>query len=144
MRKYNQFDSVILKDGRVAAVVDFFGDYYIVDVGSSPEDWDTIEVREEEILGTEDDFNDLLRLIEWWKNTDTQGIDSEKHFYVPLLTRLGTDEDTVLNRLECLSESDLEIVSGCFEDVYRKFTTEKVWNALEKLEKKIQEKNRRI
>lgn len=144
MRKYNQFDSVILKDGRIAAVVDFFGDYYIVDVGSSPEDWDTIEVREDEIVGTEDDFNDLLRLIGWWKNTDTQGIDSEKYFYVPLLTRLGTDEDTVLNRLECLSESDLEIVSGCFEDVYRKFTTEKVWNALEKLEKKIQEKNRRI
>ena len=63
MRKYNQFDSVILKDGRIAAVVDFFGDYYIVDVGSSPEDWDTIEVREDEIVGTEDDFNDLLVIL---------------------------------------------------------------------------------
>jgi hypothetical protein len=138
MRKYNQFDSIILKDGRVAAIVDFIGDYYIVDVGSSPEDWDTIEVREEEIVGIEDDFNAILRLIRWWKNTDTQGIDSGKYFYMPLLDRLGEDEETVLSRLECLSQSDLEIVSGCFEDVYRKFTTEKVWNALEVLEKKIQ------
>ena len=138
MRKYNQFDSIILKDGRVAAIVDFVGDYYIVDVGSSPEDWDTIEVREEEIVGIEDDFNAILRLIRWWKNTDTQGIDSDKYFYMPLLARLGEDEETVLSRLECLSQSDLEIVSGCFEDVYRKFTTEKVWNALEVLEKKIQ------
>ncbi len=138
MRKYNQFDSIILKDGRVAAIVDFIGDYYIVDVGSSLEDWDTIEVREEEIVGIEDDFNAILRLITWWKNTDTQGIDSDKYFYMPLLARLGEDEETVLSRLECLSQSDLEVVSGCFEDVYRKFTTEKVWNALEVLEKKIQ------
>jgi len=57
---------------------------------------------------------------------------------MPLLARLGEDEETVLSRLECLSQSDLEVVSGCFEDVYRKFTTEKVWNALEVLEKKIQ------
>lgn len=138
MRKYNQFDSIILKDGRVAAIVDFIGDYYIVDVGSSPEDWDTIEVREEEIVGIEDDLNALLRLIAWWKNTDTQGIDTEKYFYMPLLARLGEDEETVINRLECLSPSDLEIVSGCFEDIYRKFMTETVWNALDELEKKIQ------
>ena len=138
MRKYNQFDSIILKDGRVAAIVDFIGDYYIVDVGSSLEDWDTIEVREEEIVGIEYDFNAILRLITWWKNTDTQGIDSDKYFYMPLLARLGEDEETVLSRLECLSQSDLEVVSGCFENVYRKFTTEKVWNALEVLEKKIQ------
>ena len=51
MRKYNQFDTVILKDGRVAAIVDFIGEYYIVDVGSSPADWDTIEIREEDIVG---------------------------------------------------------------------------------------------
>lgn len=140
MRKYNQFDSVILKDGRVAAIVDFIGEYYIVDVGSSPEDWDTIEVREEEIVGIEDEFNAILRLIEWWKNIDKQGIDVEKYFYIPLMTQLGEDEETVLNRLQRLPRSDLEIVSGCFEDVYRKFTTEKVWYALEELEKKIQRK----
>lgn len=140
MRKYNQYDSVILRDGRVAAIVDFIGDYYVVDVGSSPEDWDTIEVREEEIVGREDEFNALLRLIAWWKNTDTQGIDSEKYFYVPLLALLGEDEDIVLRRLHCLSQSDLEIVSGCFEYVYRKFTTEKVWESLEELERKLQKK----
>ena len=139
MRKYNQFDSVILKDGRVAAIVDLIGEDYIVDVGCSPADWDTIEVREEDIIGKEDDFNRMHRLIKWWKNTDRQGMDSEKYFYTPLLALLGEEEDTVLNRLDCMSQSDLETISGCFEDVYRKFMTEKVWNALEELEKKLQQ-----
>lgn len=138
MKKYNQFDTVILKDGRVAAIVDFIGEYYIVDVGSSPEDWDTIEVREEDIVGIEDDFQAVMRLIEWWKNMDRQGIDCEKYFYAPLLSLLGEDDETVLNRLRCLPQSDLKVVAGCFEYVYRKFMTETVWNALEELEKKIQ------
>ncbi len=138
MRKYNQFDTVILKDGRVAAIVDFIGEYYIVDVGSSPADWDTIEIREEDIVGKEDDFHALHRLIDWWKNMDKQGIDSKRYFYIPLLALLGEDEETVLHRLNCLTQDDLYVVSGCFEDVYRKFTTEKVWDALEELEKKIQ------
>jgi len=38
-----------------------------------------------------------------------------------------------------MSQSDLETISGCFEDVYRKIMTEKVWNALEELEKKLQQ-----
>ena len=138
MRKYKQFDSVILKDGRVTAIVDFIGENYIVDVGSSPEDWDTIEVCEEDIVGIEDEFDALLRLVAWWRNTDTQGVNAEIYFINPLLARLGDDEDTALRRLERLSQSDLEIVSGCFEYVYKKFPTEKIWNALGELEKKIQ------
>ena len=36
-----QYDTVILKDGRIAAVVEIFDDECIVDAGSSPEDWET-------------------------------------------------------------------------------------------------------
>lgn len=40
MPKYQEFDSVLLKDGRIATIVEAFepGDY-IADVGSSPKDW---------------------------------------------------------------------------------------------------------
>lgn len=38
MRKYNQFDSVILKDGRVAAIVDFIGEGYILTLPKIEED----------------------------------------------------------------------------------------------------------
>lgn len=37
------FDTVLLKDGRIASVVEVYGDDCVdVDVGSSPEDWETL------------------------------------------------------------------------------------------------------
>lgn len=45
-----QYDIVLLKDGREAAVVEAFDNKeFIVDVGSSPKDWETITVRIEDI-----------------------------------------------------------------------------------------------
>lgn len=45
-----QYDTVRLKDGRVGAVVEVFdGKDFLVDVGSSPADWETIDVSLEEI-----------------------------------------------------------------------------------------------
>ena len=51
-----QFDTVLLKDGRRAAVVEVYGDQEVfdVDVGSSPKDWDTITVQR----------NDIVRVLE--------------------------------------------------------------------------------
>lgn len=51
MEKIRQYDTVLLKDGRRAAVVEVYGDQDVfdVDVGSSPEDWDTITVKRDEI-----------------------------------------------------------------------------------------------
>lgn len=51
MEKIRQYDTVLLKDGRRAAVVEVYGDQDVfdVDVGSSPEDWDTITVNRNEI-----------------------------------------------------------------------------------------------
>lgn len=43
MAKYQEFDTVLLKDGRIAAIVEVAGpDEYIADVGHSPQDWDII------------------------------------------------------------------------------------------------------
>ena len=49
MKEMKQYDTVLLKDGRIAAVVEIFDDEYIVDVGSSLEDWETITVKKENI-----------------------------------------------------------------------------------------------
>ena len=46
LEKYKQIQ---LKDGRKGIITDYFGSDYIVDIGSSPEDWDTILVKPEEI-----------------------------------------------------------------------------------------------
>lgn len=45
-----QYDKVTLKDGRTGVIVEIFEDSYEVDVGSSPEDWETITVKKSEIV----------------------------------------------------------------------------------------------
>lgn len=48
--KIEQYCSVLLKDGREAAVVEVLDDtHFLVDVGSSPKDWDTIDVTIDDI-----------------------------------------------------------------------------------------------
>lgn len=43
--KIEQYDSVLLKDGRIAAIVEKFSETdFLADIGSSPEDWDTIDI----------------------------------------------------------------------------------------------------
>ena len=45
-----EFDTVLLKDGRRACIVEVLGDqYFLADVGSSPKDWATITVELDEI-----------------------------------------------------------------------------------------------
>lgn len=52
MRKIKQYQDVILKDGREGCVVEILGDQelFLVDVGSSPKDWDNITVKREDIV----------------------------------------------------------------------------------------------
>lgn len=48
--KINLFDTVLLKDGRTAAIVEVFSDKnFMADVGSSEKDWDTIDITIEDI-----------------------------------------------------------------------------------------------
>ncbi len=45
-----QYDTVLLKDGREAAVVEAFENkHFIVDVGDSPKNWETIDVSIDDI-----------------------------------------------------------------------------------------------
>ncbi|MCH5186824.1 MAG: hypothetical protein J1F63_00370 [Oscillospiraceae bacterium] len=45
-----QYDAVLLKDGRSGCVVEAFDNkQFIVDVGSSPEDWETIDASIDDI-----------------------------------------------------------------------------------------------
>lgn len=63
-----QFDTVILKDGREAAVVEAYENkYFIVDVGSSPKDWETIDVR----------IDDIERVVENDCAAEPDGRDNE-------------------------------------------------------------------
>ena len=45
-----QYDTVLLKDGREASIVEAFENkVFIADVGSSPKDWETIDVTIDDI-----------------------------------------------------------------------------------------------
>lgn len=48
--KIKQYDTVLLKDGRKAAVVEVLDqDTFIADVGSSEKDWETIDIKKKDI-----------------------------------------------------------------------------------------------
>ncbi|MBQ6163932.1 MAG: hypothetical protein IJK23_05610 [Clostridia bacterium] len=48
--KIEQYDTVLLKDGRRASIVEVLSpDYFIVDVGQSSQDWETIPISIEDI-----------------------------------------------------------------------------------------------
>lgn len=50
-----QYDEVLLKDGREAAIVEVFSDRdFLADVGASEKDWETIDI-------TVDDIEKVLR-----------------------------------------------------------------------------------
>jgi len=81
---------------------------------------------------------EILQLINWWRNTDTQGMDIEKYLLSKVMNALGNaDFSEILSFLDSLPVCDLEIISGCFESIYAKFMTEDVYVALGNLENKI-------
>ena len=50
MEEIKEFDTVLLKDGREASVMEAFENrVFIVDVGSSPADWETIDITIDDI-----------------------------------------------------------------------------------------------
>lgn len=47
---YKEYETVLLKDGRIATVVEVLGENtYIADVGHSPKDWDDIVIADKDI-----------------------------------------------------------------------------------------------
>lgn len=56
--KIKQYDNVLLKDGRSATIVEVFSDtVFLADVGSSPKDWETIDVT-----------LDMIEKVTWSEN----------------------------------------------------------------------------
>ena len=51
--QYHQFDEVKLKDGRTGTIMDTMGPDYIIDVGETEEDYETIMVKLEDIESLE-------------------------------------------------------------------------------------------
>lgn len=47
--EHKQYDNIKLKDGREGIIVEVLGLDYIVDVGTSPEDWETIFVKADDV-----------------------------------------------------------------------------------------------
>lgn len=48
--KIEQYDTVLLKNGKEACIVEVFSDTdFLADIGDSPADWDTIDVKLEDI-----------------------------------------------------------------------------------------------
>ena len=49
-KNVKQYDTVLLKDGREAAIVEAFENrFFIADVGDSPKDWETIDITIDDI-----------------------------------------------------------------------------------------------
>ena len=45
-----QYGEILLKDGRTGVIVEIFGETdFLVDIGDSPEDWETISITIDEI-----------------------------------------------------------------------------------------------
>lgn len=83
------------------------------------------------------DEKEIESLIKWWKNTDTQGMDIDKHLINPLMEAFGDDADEIIAYLDDMDVEDLDLISGCFEAIYGKFTTDEVYEALGELEEKL-------
>lgn len=51
MEIIKQYDMVLLKDGREGCVVEIYGDQdkFDIDIGSSPDDWETIYVDRSDV-----------------------------------------------------------------------------------------------
>lgn len=48
--KIRQYGTVLLKDGREAAIVEIFSERdFLADVGGSPKDWETIDITIDDI-----------------------------------------------------------------------------------------------
>lgn len=94
-------------------------------------------MRNKERLVIDVDKNRIESLIKWWKETDTQGMDIVKYLINPLVEAFGEDEGEIIACLNEMEVEDLEIISGCFEEIYRKFPSDEMYDALGELEDKM-------
>jgi hypothetical protein len=87
------------------------------------------------------DVKKVEKEITWWKEfaNEHYGADFDDYVVEPLMEAFGDDVNEILDYLNEMDIDDLDEISGIFEDIYGKFMTEEVWNALEALEKKMED-----
>ena len=85
-------------------------------------------------------FVESLRTGDGWMLYE---IDSDRYFVNPLMEAFGDDVDEILAYLNEMDVDDLDTISGCFEDIYEKFMTDEVYDALGKLKEKIEKESMR-
>ena len=91
------------------------------------------------------DKNEVESLVKWWDELeDTQGLDFTKLVIFPLMEAFGDDVEEILAYLNEMDVDNLDEIEGCFEYIYGKFMTDEVWEALEKLEEKIDRESTRM
>lgn len=93
------------------------------------------------------DANRIERLIKWIRTEDGLllcDVDIDKYFINPLMEALGDDVNQILEYLDGMDVDDLDEIEGCFPEIYGKFMTEKVDEALGKLEEKIDRESTRM
>lgn len=83
------------------------------------------------------DKKEVKELIEWWKKREMKCLDATDYLIPPLMEALGDDLEEILTYLKDMEIEDLEIISGCFEEIYGKFMTDEVYDALGEIEEKI-------
>lgn len=93
------------------------------------------------------DANEIEELIKWVRSGDGPLLcdaDIDKFFINPLMEALGDDVDQILAYLDGMDVDDLDEIEGCFEEIYGKFMTDEVYEALGKLEEKIDRESTRM
>ncbi len=93
------------------------------------------------------DTNRIEALVESLRTGDgwmLYEIDSDKYFVNPLMEAFGDDVDEILAYLNEMDADDLNEIEGIFEEIYGKFMTDEVYEALGKLEEKIDRESTRM
>lgn len=93
------------------------------------------------------DMNKIEELVERLRTGDgwdLYEIDSEKYFVKPFMEAFGDDVSEILAYLGKMDVDDLDEIKGIFENIYGRFMTDEVYNALGNLEEKINRESTRM
>lgn len=93
------------------------------------------------------DMNRIKELTEWFRTHDGRVLcemDVDKYFVKPLMDAFGDDVNQILAYLNKMDVDALDEIEGCFEYIYKKFTTDEVYETLGKLEEKIDRESTRM
>ncbi len=80
----------------------------------------------------------IMKKIRWWQGLERpHGLDINEYVLDPILELLGDEVDEILAYLDAMDIEDLDEISGLFCEIYGRWMTDEVWDAITKLENKI-------